>query len=295
MLISRKIIPKHSKCYFCQFKMISFKDQIGKELKFDNTPTRIISIVPSQSELICDLALEQQLVGITKFCVHPSYLIQQKPIIGGTKKINIEKVKSLGPHIIIANKEENEKSQVEELAKICPVWTSDIYNLNDALDMISKLGEILGAGKKAEALVSKIESEFRNYHEDQVQMLIEGEKLTAAYLIWRNPYMVGGGDTFIHWMLETCGFKNAFGDCLRYPEKSMEELKDCDVILMSSEPFPFQEKHIEELSKKFKELRGVEKIPKIVLVDGEIFSWYGSRLTLAPSYFEQLMKNFVAL
>ncbi|PWU02893.1 MAG: cobalamin-binding protein [Bacteroidetes bacterium] len=272
-----------------------FSDQIGKKLKFEKTPARIVSIVPSQTELICDLGLSKQLVGVTKFCVHPKRIIQNKSKVGGTKKIDINKVKLLSPDIIIANKEENEKGQVEELENICPVWTSDIHNLNDAIHMISALGEILGAEKKSNEIIEKIESGFREYDQKRNLWRREQLKLSAAYLIWRKPYMVAGGDSFINCMMEVCGFENAFADCLRYPEKSLDELKNCDVLLLSSEPFPFQQKHIEELKKNFAELGGIKSPPKIVLVDGEIFSWYGSRIALAPSYFEALMQNFVAL
>ena len=193
--------------------------------------------------------------------------------MGGTKQVSMQTIHSLRPDLIIANKEENVKEQVEALAQDYPVWVSDVNDLDDACGMIISLGEITGKASVAENLVDEIRKRFSE--------LAASAPLRTAYLIWRDPYMSVGGDTFIHDMLRRCGFENIFGDRERYPEVSVGELQDAQVVLLSSEPFPFSQKHVDELQPK---LPGV----KIVLVDGEMFSWYGSRLLEAPAYFKQI-------
>lgn len=240
-------------------------------------PQRIVSVVPSQTELLYDLGLDDRVVGITKFCVHPKDWFQGKVRVGGTKKLHIDKIIELQPDLIIANKEENEKSQIEELQRYFPVWVSDISTLEEALKMIVAVGEITGAGDKASTIIDKISTGF-------LQLRPINPKLKAVYLIWRDPYMTIGEDTFIHEMLDRCGFQNCFAKQERYPSIDLEDIKAAhpDIILLSSEPYPFKEKHVAELQKFLPET-------KVVLVDGEMFSWYGSRLMKAPGYFHQLL------
>jgi ABC-type Fe3+-hydroxamate transport system substrate-binding protein len=241
---------------------------------------RIISLVPSQTELLYDLGLNEEVVGITKFCVHPDEWFQSKTRIGGTKNINIEKIISLKPDLVIANKEENIKEQVDPLKQFTELYISDVSNLADAKQMILEVGELVHRKEKAIALIEAIEGKF-----DELG-LIDIHKVPAAYFIWRDPYMVAGGDTFINDMMNACGFKNVFKDKDRYPEIDIKQLEatDCKALLLSSEPFPFKQKHIDELQPL---LPGV----KIILVDGEMFSWYGSRLIHAPAFFKQLMQR----
>jgi ABC-type Fe3+-hydroxamate transport system substrate-binding protein len=227
-------------------------------------PQRIISIVPSQTELLADLGLGDRVVGITKFCVHPTEWFREKTRVGGTKTVNIAKALALHPDLIIANKEENDREQVEALSKYCPVYTSDVKTLEDALEMIGQVGKLTGTEEKAADLSQRIQAHF---------FLPDISLKRAAYLIWRKPYMVAGGDTFIHDMLPYAGFSNVFGDKKRYPECNALELAEAnpEYILLSSEPFPFKEKHVAELA---------EICPNAVIqmVDGEMYSWYGSRL-----------------
>jgi len=242
-------------------------------------PQRIISLVPSQTELLYTLGLEIETVGITKFCVHPKQWFTAKTRIGGTKTVNKAKIDDLKPDLIIANKEENVQAQVEELAKQYPVYVSDIHDLDSALQMITDVGSITHTADKAGDLVHAIQKDF-----SALNKLSAGQR--TAYLIWRNPYMTAGGDTFISDMLSRCGFQNIIKDQKRYPEINIEELKalDCELLLLSSEPYPFKQKHIDELQ---------EQLPacKIVLVDGEMFSWYGSRMLYAAGYFKQLVAS----
>jgi ABC-type Fe3+-hydroxamate transport system substrate-binding protein len=259
--------------------MLSFTDQTGRTITLDKTPQRIISLVPSQTELLYDLGLNEEIAGITKFCVHPEEWFRTKTKVGGTKQLKIDIIHELKPDLIIANKEENVKEQVEELAKYYPVWISDINNLGNAFDMIEQIGLITGKLNKSKEIIASIKKEF-----SQLKLINSplGPRGTA-YLIWQKPYMTVGGDTFIHSMMEAAGFENIFADKKRYPEISADDLPvtSCQLLLLSSEPFPFNQKHIEELQPLLPDT-------KIVLVDGEMFSWYGSRLLLAPGYFKKL-------
>ena len=256
---------------------------MGHKISLDKTPLRIISVVPSQTELLYDLGLMDEIIGITKFCVHPKELFRTKTRIGGTKKLDIEKIKSLQPDLIIGNKEENEQLQVRELMKYFPVWISDIKNLRDASQMILQAGEIVGKKVKARQICSEIKEKFENFTSEIGALKFE--PLRTAYFVWRKPYICAGGGTFIDSMMKICRFRNVFPK-ERYPEIAAEEIreKNPELILLSSEPYPFKEKHI-------KELITICPAAKILLVDGELFSWYGSRLLNVPDYFWELIKQ----
>jgi len=253
-----------------------FSDQLNREIELSSK--RIISVVPSQTELLFYLGLDGEIVGITKFCIHPQDKFKSTIKIGGTKQLDIAKIKSLRPDLIIANKEENERSQIEELMDFCPVWISDISNLADALQMIERIGALVGKAKESVLLSDKIKQQFTG------SSPVSGG-LRTTYFIWRKPYMVAGRDTFIDDMLQKCGLINVF-KANRYPEINVDMLitSNPELILLSSEPYPFKEKHIAEL-------RAILPGAIIKLVDGEIFSWYGSRLLHASAYFEWLKKE----
>jgi ABC-type Fe3+-hydroxamate transport system substrate-binding protein len=252
-----------------------FRDQLGREIQLDAPPQRIVSVVPSQTELLYDLGLEDHICGLTWFCVNPEGAMKQKTRIGGTKNLKTDKILALKPDLIIANKEENERSQIEALAEKAPVWISDIHHIEDALDMIKGVGEICDREEKAADLNMRIRTGF--------EQLKAVKPLRTLYLIWKDPYMSIGRDTFIHYTMEKWGLKNVLGDQLRYPEISPEEIcaLNPELILLSSEPYPFREKHIQELK---------EILPsaKVALADGEMFSWYGSRLLYVPEYLNTL-------
>ncbi len=257
--------------------MPTFTDQLGRWVDVPATPRRIVSLVPSITELLYTLQLDDQVTGITKFCVHPESWFRQKTRVGGTKNIRPGVIHELQPDLIIANKEENVKEQVDELAKKYPVYITDVNNLNDALEMIEQIGTITGTPAKATSLISEINSAFNH-------LQTTNNKPQTGYLIWRNPYMTIGNDTFIHDMLLRCGLQNIFDNTTRYPAIDTWQLKQCDLLLLSSEPFPFTQKHIDELQPLLPNTR-------IMLVDGEMFSWYGSRLLNAPAYFNSLLKS----
>ena len=221
--------------------------------------------MPSQTELLFDLGLEDRIVGVTWFCIHPKDKCKAKTQVGGTKNLKIDKIRELQPELILANKEENEQSQIEELAKEFPVWISDIRTLDDALEMMRSFGEITGKAERSAEIISRIESVFKN--------LPKSPPIRTLYLIWREPYMSIGRDTFIHDMLTRSGLHNVCADSARYPLLSRDDLRalDPELVLLSSEPYPFKEKHILELQELLPNAR-------IQLVDGEMYAWYGSRL-----------------
>jgi len=266
--------------------MIVSTDQTGRIVRSPTFPQRIISLVPSQTELLFELGLETCIAGITKFCVHPETAHRSLTKVGGTKKIHIDTIRRLAPDLIIANKEENTREDIELLDKDYPVWISDVNDFASALSMIHAIGLITGTESKAAELTYEIISGFKALEESIEHFEIRKKKLNTAYLIWQNPFMTAGRDTFIHAMIEKCGLINAFEDQVRYPVTSLEEImaRRCDLLLLSSEPFPFSDKHKSGFEKS---LHGV----KIICVDGEMFSWYGSRMKLAPSYFNSLLRQ----
>jgi len=259
----------------------SFIDQMGRDVSIEWPPKRIISLVPSQTEFLYWLGLKEEVVGITKFCIHPEEWFRSKTRIGGTKKIDFIKIEALKPDLIIGNKEENEEVQVKHLIEQYPVWMSDIHNLEDAYDMMNGIGAIVNRTEKAQELVSEIKRSFEELNG------LQHPARTVAYFIWKEPYMVAGQNTFLTDMLSKCDLRNVFMDCKdRYPTITKEEIKkqSPDIILLSSEPYPFSEKHIDEFQQ-------ICPKAKIALVDGEYFSWYGSRLLGAPAYFNKVLKE----
>ncbi len=253
-----------------------FTDMMGKEVVVNYPPKRIVSLVPSQTELLYDLGLGEEVVGITKFCVHPGEWFRNKKRVGGTKTVHIDVIKSLQPDLIIANKEENTKEQIEELAQLYPMWTSNIRTIAEGLQMIVQVGELVDRSEPAQLLAREITKAF-----DALNKAATVKRV--AYFIWRKPWMAAGGDTFINDMIEAAGWQNVLADRLRYPEISLEELRDkkVDTVLLSSEPYPFKDVHIAEINAALPDA-------KVMLVDGEMFSWYGSRMREAAKYLSTL-------
>ncbi|MCW3161260.1 ABC transporter substrate-binding protein [Chryseobacterium oryctis] len=236
---------------------------------------KIISLVPSITETLFDLGLtENEIIGRTKFCIHPNEKVKNITTIGGTKNINIDKIKSLQPDLIIANKEENIKEQVESLMKNFKVIVTNIETIEDNYYLLKNLGNIFNKEEKAQLFNIKIYDIFNQIKTDS--------KIKVAYLIWKKPYMTIGHDTFIHKILEEIGFVNIFKDKTRYPEIQVEDLNEADIIMLSSEPYPFKEEH-------FKELNQIYPEKKIMLVDGEAFSWYGTHIAKCENYYKNLL------
>ena len=264
-----------SKSTQTNFQLVT--DQMNNLVKIPQNPSRIISLVPSQTELLFYLGLSQKIVGLTKFCIHPEAEVKDKTLVGGTKNFKLDIIHQLQPDLIIGNKEENYPEGIEILRQHYPVWISDINSVTDALDMIARVAALTGTLEKAKELLNSITSDFGN--------LSASISVRTAYFIWRKPYMAVGSNTFIHDIMTKAGFVNVFSPLNRYPVITPEELHRVkpQLILLSSEPYPFREKHIDEIK-----YLCPEAIVK--LVDGEMFSWYGSRLQHTPAYLQSLQQ-----
>ncbi len=233
-----------------------------------NSPNRIVTLVPSLTELLFDLGLGHRIVGRTRFCIHPQEQVDKVPIIGGTKNPNLDKIRVLNPDLIIVNKEENRQEDVEDLNKDFNVMVTEINTIDEALFAIHDIGWRCGVQEMAKELISNVQNLMKGVPKEP--------KMTAAYFIWRDPWMSVGRDTYIHSVLDHWKFENVYADEIRYPKTTLHELslKKPEVIFLSSEPYPFKEKHIKEVS---------DACPgsNVVQVNGEWFSWYGSRMVHA--------------
>ncbi len=258
-------------------------DQLGNQITFNYPPKRIVSIVPSQTELLFDFGLDEQVIGITKFCIHPITKFAATTKIGGTKKLLIEKIRDLKPDLIIGNKEENTQSEIELLRQDFPVWMSDISNLEQAITAITQIGGLVNREPEAAYLNHLINAGFTDL---QTLALTKQINKTVAYLIWKNPYLYSGQKTFINDLLTKIGLQNVVKQS-RYPELTLSQLVTLNpqLVFLSSEPYPFKQKHIEEIASALPNA-------KVILVDGEMFSWYGSRLVKAVNYFFELQNSF---
>jgi ABC-type Fe3+-hydroxamate transport system substrate-binding protein len=251
-----------------------FTDQLSGKIEISSPPKRIVSLVPSQTELLFYLGLSESVVGITKFCVHPAEWFKTKTKVGGTKNFRFDVIDQLKPDLIIGNKEENYVEGITELEKKYPVWMSDISSFEDALNMMESIGHLTERETEAAKLISEIKDSFLG--------LTPRPSSKVLYLIWKSPWMAAGKNTFINTMLSKMGLKNILAES-RYPTISESQLHQLqpDVVMLSSEPFPFKQAHVHELQ---------TALPKanVILVDGELFSWYGSRMLKAPDYFNSL-------
>ena len=235
-------------------------------------PRRIVSLVPSQTELLADLGLDRETVGLTRFCVHPEGWKARKAIVGGTKTVDVARVRALAPDLVIANREENVREQVEAIAAFAPVAVTDVADVGGALAMIRDVGALTARWPAADALAAEIAAGFG------ALARAAPAPVRALYLIWRDPWMSVGGDTFVSDVMARAGWANACADRARYPALTAAEMAGLDpaLVLLSSEPFPFRERHVAEL-------RAVLPAADVRLVDGEVFSWYGSRMRHAPA------------
>lgn len=254
-------------------------DQLGRELSLPDRPERIVSLVPSQTELLHYLGLDDIVVGITNFCVHPPEWYHNKQRVGGTKKPSVDRIRLLEPDLIIANKEENSKQVIQTLEKEFNVWVSDVDSLATACEMITRIARITDQVERGNALLLEIDRSA-----DQLRATAKAS-IPALYLIWKNPYMAAGSGTYINSIMGLAGLNNVL-QTDRYPELDIDRFTDLnpEVVLYSSEPFPFKEKDMTELRNKL-------PLAHHILVDGEAFSWYGSRIPSALNYIQELVQN----
>ncbi len=239
---------------------------------------RIVSLVPSITELLCELGLAGQLVGRTGFCIHPRDAVEAIPKVGGTKDVNIEKIRKLAPTHLVVNIDENEKPTVEELAKFVPhvVVTHPVVP-GDNLALARLMGGIFGAEERAERWCEAFEQEYA-----ALRALPPAPPRTMLYCIWQDPWMSVSKDTYIAAMLAELGWKVPDLGEARYPrfEWSAQLVDGLDAVLLSTEPYRFTEAHADALEKQL-------GIP-VFLVDGEMMSWYGSRALAGLRYLREL-------
>lgn len=255
--------------------MIELRDQLNREVKLPHAPRRIVSLVPSITELLFDLGLEDRICGRTSFCVEPKEQVENIEMVGGTKTADAERIRSLNPDLIIANKEENTPELIEALERDFPVYISDVLTIEDALEMITHVGLLTDRKERAGEMCRKIDKSLGKLGE-----INPGDKKRVLYLIWSNPIMVAGSDTFIHSMLEKSGFENLGAQLgARYPKCEIEALKSLspDMLILSSEPYRFTEKHL-------REWQDLIPLATVILADATYFSWYGSRLLHSAEY-----------
>ena len=262
---------------------MNYTDALNRTINLPNTPQRIISLVPSLTELLHDMSLEPQVVGITKYCVHPVHYKHTKAIVGGTKAVKNKTIADLSPDFILCSKEENTPKMVEELEKIAPVYVTDVNSFDDALALIKELGLLLNRRTEASYIIDRINFRYNTF----LKSIKESDTYKVAYFIWANPFMVAGGKTFISDMLRICKFENAYENKERYPEINIGIMKVTtkpDIFLFSSEPHDFTDEEVYEVLRK-------NNKTLTVYVDGEYFAWYGSRLIKAFDHFTQLRKK----
>lgn len=243
-------------------------------------PRRIVSLVPSLTEALAALDLDAETVGLTRFCVHPEGWKARKAIVGGTKNVDVERVLALAPDLVVANREENERAPVEALADAgVPVWLSDIATVADTARALRDLGRATGRAADGERLGAEIDAAFARLEAPR-------EPVRSVYLIWRDPWMTVGRDTIIHDVMARGGLANVFGDQTRYPAVTADEIREArpEAVLLSSEPYPFAEKDVAEV-------KALAPQSRVVLVDGEAFSWYGPRLAAAPVEIARVLRE----
>ncbi|MBQ5942353.1 helical backbone metal receptor [Massilia sp. AB1] len=239
---------------------------------------RIVSLVPSITELLCDLGLASRLVGRTGFCIHPRETLAAIPKVGGTKDVNIDKIRKLAPTHVIVNIDENEKPTADKLAEFVPhVVVTHPLVPQDNLALARLMGGIFGAEDKAEAWCAAFERELA-----QVRSMPPGPPRTVLYCIWQDPWMSASKDTYIAAMLAELGWRIPELGEARYPrfEWSQALVDQLDAVLLSTEPYRFTEAHADALEKQI-------GIP-VLLVDGEMMSWYGSRALAGVRYLREL-------
>jgi len=268
--------------------MESLIDATGQSFKTDLNPGQIVSLVPSLTETLFALGLtSERIAGRTRFCVRPDISDLRKiPAIGGTKNPSIDRIREIGPDLVLANKEENRKQDVEALRNFTKVYVTNPQNVDDALRMIEDLGFLLGgvASGRAGLLLQGIRNDL-----SKVNAQVKTRKpLSYLYFIWQKPFMVAGQGTFIEAMLKQIKCENAIQKP-RYPEVSKEDIfeLDPDWLFLSTEPYPFKEEHIDKIEEELEGLRAVEE-GRVCIVDGQACSWYGSRLSESFEYLSQL-------
>ena len=242
---------------------------------------RIVSLVPSITELLCDLGLAAQLVGRTGFCIHPWEVVQEIAKVGGTKDVNIDKIRQLAPTHLVVNIDENEKPAVDQLAAFIPnIVVTHPIRPRDNLELARLMGGVFCREREAADWCAAFEAEYA-----LLQAAPKGPPQTMLYCIWQDPWMTISRDTYIARMLEEIGWRVPELGEVRYPQFawSSELIAGVDGVLLSSEPYRFTEAHVDALEKQIGK--------PVLLVDGEMMSWYGSRSLQGLKYLRELAQR----
>lgn len=259
-------------------------DCLGREITLPKNISRIVSLVPSISELIYDLNVEDKLVGVTKFCVHPKYFQIEKTVIGGVQDFDIEKIKELNPDVVFASKDENFEDEIAELEKFVPVYVTDVKNINEAKQMISNFGDLLNRRNEATKILMKIDLQLSDLSKITDDLLYR----SGAYLVWNEPWVAAGKETFVDSMLKLIKVDNVFSNLNeRYPMVTGANihLGNPDIVMLPTEPFKFEDQQAMEISAHTHDAA-------TFFVDGEVFAWYGSRLVKSIDQLKLLVLKF---
>lgn len=250
-------------------------DGRGRPCDLEGVPQRIVSLVPSTTETLHDLGAAERVVGITKYCVHPRPWVDGVEKVGGTKKVDVQRIAALQPDLILANCEENTREIFDALDPVAPLYAAFPRTVDEAIADVTRTGALVGCPEAAARWRADIESA-------REEARAAARTFRYAYLIWRKPWMAVSADTFIAALLAEVGGVGVFAEHDdRFPAVTAAELSgaDPDVVMLSSEPFPFQDKHRAELAAA----TGLP-IERFVLVDGELLSWHGTRMAAGLRY-----------
>jgi hypothetical protein len=250
------------------------------------TEPRIVSLVPSITELLCDLDLSDQLVGRTGFCIHPWETVRTIPKVGGTKDLKFDRIRDLAPTHIVVNVDENRKEDAEALAEFVPnVVVTHPLRPRDNLDLYRQMGREFDREAEAEAMCERFEAALSRVDERPERKVL--------YLIWKDPWMTISPETYIaqtlglfNWQTQPrvlCSPVGDKGQRVRYPEVDLADFPDADRVLLSSEPFHFKAEHVAEVE-------ALVPGAKVSLIDGEMTSWYGSRAIAGLDYLAEYTK-----
>ena len=266
----------------------SVRDVRGQRLSLARIPRRIVSLVPSLTETVCALGRAERLVGVTRYCTDPPEAVKPLPKVGGTKNPDCQRIIALEPDIVLANAEENRREDVECLERAgLPVLVTFPKSVRDAAHLIAQLGRLLATQRQARLVSVRIERNQR-----RAAAAVRGTRWRVFCPIWRNPWMGFNRDTYAHDVLWQAGGANICADRAdRYPSVDLAEIAaaEPEVILLPSEPYRFEEKHLASL-------RPLHESPawrcgRVFFVDGQALSWYGPRTAPALPYFQELLGN----
>ena len=255
---------------------IAVKDAFGQPFALAAPARRIVSLIPSVTEILFSLEAGDRVAGVTKFCSEPADGVKTKAKVGGPKNPRRDIILGLATDLVVASVEENHRADVEALrAAGVPVFVTFPRTVREGIQLIRDLGVLAGNPERAEFIATSCEEAVA-----AVERVNGGQARVRVFCpIWRRPYMTINADTYVDSVLRTCGGENIFRDRPeRYPTVSLTEVAALrpDIVLLPDEPFPFGRNHLEDF-------RGLPDVPAICtghlrFVDGKILSWYGPRI-----------------